>query len=258
MRIGCCAYSYRDALTSGSMTLEQFLDAAVAMNLDGVELTTYYLKQADRDYLNRIKRECFRRGLHISGTAVGSNFCQAEPAKRREHVQMTKQWIDCSVLLGAPCIRVFAGPVPPGHTEEDAVAWAVECLQECAEHGAARGVVVALENHGGITARAEQVVRLVKLVDRPWFGINLDFGNFREDPYREFEMVAPYMVSAHAKTHWRGPSGEEPVDYLRALQIARDAGYRGYVNIEYEGRSDPATAVPRFAAELKEIVRRLA
>jgi len=48
------------------------------------------------------------------------------------------------------------------------------------------------------------------------------------------------------------------VDYLRALQIARDAGYRGYVNIEYEGRSDPATAVPRFAAELKEIMRRLA
>ena len=70
MRIGCCAYSYRDALTSGSMTLEQFLDAAVAMNLDGVELTTYYLKQTDRDYLNRIKREYQDRINDIRETFV--------------------------------------------------------------------------------------------------------------------------------------------------------------------------------------------
>lgn len=257
MRVGCCAYSYRDSLNSGAMTLEKFLDLAAGIGLDGVELTAYYFKETDHDTLCRIKRECFRRGLHIAGTAVGSNFCQADPAKRSEHVAMVRRWIDYSVVLGAPCIRVFAGPVPQGHTEEQAVAWAVACLQECAEYGAQRGVVVALENHGGITARAEQVLRLVKLVDRPWFGINLDFGNFRADPYREFEMVAPYTVTTHAKTHWSGPSGEEPVDYVRALQTMKAVGYRGYVNIEYEGKGDPMTAVPEFAAELKEAIRQI-
>ena len=101
------------------------------------------------------------------------------------------------------------------------------------------------------------MVHLVQLVDRTWFGLNLDFGNFREDPYREFELVAPYVVTAHAKSHWRGPSGEEPVDYPRAFQIVRNAGYRGYVNIDYEGRADPAVAVPEFAAELQAALRRL-
>ena len=252
MRVGCCAYSFRDRLNSGAMTLEQFLDLAAGMGLDGVELTAYYFQQTDRDSLFHLKRECFRRGLHIAGTAVGSNFCQADAARRHEHVVMTKQWIDHSVVLGAPCIRVFAGPVPPGHTEEQAVAWAVACLQECAEYGAQRGVVVALENHGGITARAEQVLRLVREVDRPWFGINLDFGNFRADPYREFAMVAPHTVTTHAKTHWSGPSGEEPVDYARA---AGDEG-RGLSGLlEHRVRAArSADGGAAFAAELKAAI----
>lgn len=258
MRVGCCAYSYRDFLNNGQMTLEQFLDLAVAMRLDGVELTSYYFPRADRDALNAVKNACFRRGLHIAGTAVGSNFCQADAEKRREHVALTKHWIDNSLLLGAPTIRVFAGPVPPGFTEEQAFAWAVACLRECAEYAAPRGVVVALENHGGITARAEQVLRLVRTVDHPWLGVNLDFGNFRVDPYHEFEQVLPYAVTTHAKTHWMGPNGPEWVDYERVLPAAHAAGYRGYVHIEYEGKTDPRVAVPEFAARLQEIVRQLA
>ncbi|MBI3947237.1 MAG: sugar phosphate isomerase/epimerase [Armatimonadetes bacterium] len=257
MRVGCCAYSYRDFLKGGAMTLERFLDTAVAMRLDGIELTSYYFERSDRDYLNHLKHACFRRGLHIAGTAVGSNFCQADAQKRRDHVAMTKEWIDNSVLLGAPSIRVFAGPVPAGQQEEQAFSWAVACLQEVADHAAPRGVVVALENHGGITARAEQVLRLVQAVDRPWFGVNLDFGNFRADPYREFERVLPHVVTTHAKTHHGGPSGPERVDYRRALGLAKAAGFRGYVNIEYEGKDDPRTAVPEFAAELQQIVREL-
>lgn len=255
MRIGCCAYSYRDFLNNGSMTLEKFLDAAVAMRLDGVELTAYYFKQTDRDTMHRIKRECFRRGLHVSGTAVGSNFCQADEGKRREHITMTKQWIDHSVTLGAPCIRVFAGPVPAGHTEDEAFRWAVACLQECADYGAQRGVVVALENHGGITARAEQVLRLVRAVEKPWFGINLDCGNFRGDIYHEIQAVVPFAVTAHAKTHFAGAAGPELVDYQRVIAILHNAGYAGYLNIEYEEKPDPRIAVPEFVTLLKGILR---
>lgn len=257
MHVGCCAYSYREFLRSGDMTLEKFLDVAAAMHLDGVELTSYYFPQTDRDYLKYLKRECFRRGLHIAGVAIGTNFCQAEEQKRQSHVEMAKEWMDHAVILGAPCLRVFAGAVPAGHTEEQAFQWAVACLQEVADYAASCGVVVALENHGGITARAEQVLRLVQAVNRPWFGVNLDFGNFHTDPYREFESVLPYVVTTHAKTHTRGPSGPERVDYRRALALAKAAGYRGYVNIEYEGKADPRTAVPEFAVLLQQIIREL-
>src|SRR5262249_24086806 len=129
MRLGCAAYSFRQALQGGEMTLEAFIDECARMGLDGVELTAYYFKSTARAALNDRKRHCFQRGMHILGTAVGSNFTQADAGKREEHVQMTKAWIDHSVALGAPCIRVFARPVPEGVSEDEATAWAVECLR---------------------------------------------------------------------------------------------------------------------------------
>lgn len=256
MRLSCCAYSYRDYLSQGGMTLEEFLAVCAEMDLDGVELTAYYFHRTDDEYLRHLKRECCRAGLHIAGTAVGSNFAQPDPAQRREHVVMTKDWIDHSVILGAPCIRVFAGPAPEGHTEEEAVAWTVECLRECAAYGQSRGVVVALENHGGITATAEQVERLIRAVDHPWLGINLDFGNYRT-PYEEYLRSAPDTVTTHAKVTHRTVAGDQAkVDYSRALEIVGQAGYRGYINIEYEEAEDARTGVPAFVAELQEVLRK--
>src|SRR5262249_44117718 len=167
------------------------------------------------------------------GTAVGSNFTQADAGKREEHVQMTKAWIDHSVALGAPCIRVFAGPVPEGVSEDEATAWAVECLREVIPYGAERGVVVALENHGGVTTGADQVLAIAEQVQNPWFGLNLDCGNFRTQPYEEIREVAHLAVTTHAKVTTRTPEGgREPVDYHRVRQILEAPGYHGYISIE--------------------------
>jgi sugar phosphate isomerase/epimerase len=168
---------------------------------------------------------------------------------------MTKHWIDNSVILGAPCIRVFAGPIPKDCTEEQAFNWAVECLREVAAYGEQKGVVVALENHGGITSTAEQVLKLLGAVNSGWMGVNLDFGNFRQDPYAEFEACAPYAVTTHAKTHYSGADGPIPVDYARVADIMRNAGYKGYITIEYEGKEEARQAVPPFAAQLLAAVR---
>jgi len=255
MKLGCCAYSYRDYLTKDQMTLEQFITLCREMDLDGVELTAYYFRTTAKEYLHRIKRHCFREGLHIAGTAVGSNFTQADAEARLKQVQMTKNWIDHAVILGAPSIRVFAGGVPEGHTEEEAFRWAVECLQECAEYGGQHGVVVALENHGGITATGDQVKKLVQAVDHDWFGINLDFGNYRT-PYAEYEQTAPHAVTTHAKVTYRSLEGKKtPVDYARVVEIMKAVGYQGYLNIEYEEPEEARVGVPRFVEELKRVLR---
>jgi len=251
MRLGCAAYSYRQALQSGALTLEQFIDESARLGLDGVELTAYYFSATDPGTLHRLKRHCFRHGLHILGTAVGSNFTQPDPEKRRDHVRMTKEWVDHSVQLGAPCVRVFAGPVPEGVDEAEAMRWAVECLRECIAYGSQSGVVIALENHGGVTARAEQVLAIAEQVRGPWFGLNLDCGNFSVDPYEEIRQVAPLAVTAHAKVTTRTPDGVQPVDYTRVRDILSAAGYEGYLSIEYEEKEDAATAVPRFVEDLR-------
>jgi sugar phosphate isomerase/epimerase len=251
MRLGCAAYSFRDPIQAGRLTLEQFVDLCAEMGMDGVELTSYYFSSTDRSTLNELKRYCFKRGMHILGTAVGSNFTQADEGKRRDHVQMTRSWIDHSVILGAPCVRVFAGPVPQGVSEDQAFGWALDCIRECVEYGAGQGVAVALENHGGVTGTARGVQRFLDAIDSPWFGLNLDFGNFQESPYEEFEQLAPRTITTHVKVTSRFGETTAELDYARIRRIMEAAGYRGYFSIEYEEPGDPMEGVRAFAQQLK-------
>jgi len=257
MRLACCAYSYRELLSKDQMTMTQFLDACVEMDLDGVELTSYYFPRTDVGYLNDLKRACANRGLHISAGAVGTNFCQTAADARAADVAKTKEWIDYYVILGAPYIRVFAGGVPEGDTEAQAFERCVACLEDVISYGAERGLTIALENHGGITSTADQIDRIVAAVKRDWFGINFDLGNYR-DPATEFPQTAPHTVTTHAKVTHRDAAGERhKVDYVFALGELKKAGYHGYINIEYEESADPRTGVPTFAKSLRDAMARV-
>src|SRR5207248_4715841 len=123
--------------------------------------------------------------------------------------------------------------------------------QECVVYGTERGVTVALENHGGVTGTAAQVQKFLDAIDSPWFGLNLDFGNFRVDPYAEFAQVAPRAVTSHAKVTTRLGEGREDVDYGRVKAIMDRAGYRGYLSVEFEEKEDPRAGVARFVEYLK-------
>lgn len=256
LKVSCCAYSYRDLLKDNKMTLEDFVHTAREIRLDAVELTSYYFPETSDDYIYRLKRLIYQNGLDISGTAVGGAFTEPDAAKRAAHVAMVKQWVDLSQKLGANVLRVFAGPVAKEDDAEAACARAVEGMRECAEYGKSRGVMIAMENHGGITATAGMVLELVQRVDHPWFGVNLDCGNYTsEDPYKEIEMTAPYAVMTHAKVSIRRGEEREQVDYYRVVEILDRAGYNGFLSIEYEDPEDPIITIPRFAAYLRGICR---
>jgi sugar phosphate isomerase/epimerase len=252
MKVGCAAYSYRKYLTSGEMSLEDFIEAGYAMGLDGVELTAYYFCTTEVSYLKKLKRLALACGVEISGAAIGGAFAVPD-GPRAEHVSYAKEWVDISVVLGAPYLRVFAGPVPEGHTEDEAMEWCIAGLKEVVPYAEDKGIVIGLENHGGITSRLDQVMRLVEGVDSDWLKVNLDVGNYRTDPYREIAETAPHAVSVHAKTQI---GGDPPhlLDYPRSVQILRAQRYRGYVSIEYEAAEEPCLAVPRFANYLRSLV----
>lgn len=252
MKVGCAAYSFREYLTSGQMSLEDFIKAGYAMGLDGVELTAYYFSTTEASYLKKIKRLALAHGLEISGTAIGGAFAVSD-GPRAEHVSYAREWVDISVMLGAPYLRVFAGPVPEGHTEEEAMRWCIAGLKEVVPYAEERGIVIGIENHGGITSHVEQVIQLVEGVGSDWLKVNLDVGNYHTDPYREIAETVPYAVSVHAKTQ---TGGDAPLllDYPRIVQILRAQGYRGYVTIEYSAAEDARLAVPRFANRLRSLV----
>ena len=256
MKISCAGYTFNSYFREKGLALDKYVDICADMGFDGVELTQYYFPETGVAYLNGLKRQLLKRGLELAGTAIGGAFCLATADERKKHIEFTKEWLDISYRLGSPCLRVFAGPAPEGHTEEEAFDWAIAGLKECAVKAAEVGVMIGLENHGGVTGTAEGLVRILKGVKSDWVGALLDFGNYHADPYREFEMTAPYTVMTHAKptSDFAGARGD--VDYLRVGQIMAKAGYRGFLSIEYEEPGkDAMVEVPRFLAYLKGVQR---
>lgn len=254
MKISCAGYTFNTYFREKGLLLERYAEVCADMQLDGVELTQYYFPETGAAYLNSLKRHLLRLGLSVAGTAIGGSFCLPTAEERKNHVAFTKEWLDISERLGAPCLRVFAGPVPDGHTVEEAVGWTIAGLKDCAEHAAKVGVMIGLENHGGLTATAQGLVNILKAVDREWVGALLDFGNYRQDPYAEFEMTAPYAIMTHAKptADFAGTRGW--VDYRRVRAIMTKVGYRGFLSMEYEEPGEDAMIeTPRFAAYLKGI-----
>jgi sugar phosphate isomerase/epimerase len=254
MKISCAGYTFNSYFREKKLTLEQYIDVCADMGIEGVELTQYYFPETGIAYLNKLKRQLLKRGLSLAGAAIGGSFCNATEDDRKKHIQLTKEWLDISMALGAPCLRVFAGPAPEGHTIDEAFKWALDGLKECAAKAEQVGVVIGLENHGGLTGTADGLVKILKAVGSDWVAALLDFGNYSKDPYAEFAKTAPYTVMTHAKptSDFAGTRGW--VDYRHVKDIMAKAGYRGFLSIEYEEPGqDAMIETPRFAGYLKGI-----
>jgi sugar phosphate isomerase/epimerase len=262
LKLSLAAYSFNRALNrrrgaQPTMTLEQFIDLAAGYGLKAVELTQYYFAETSPAYLAGLKGRCTRLGLDISGTAIGNNFCVTDPAKLKEEITTVKRWVEHTSRLGGKTMRIFAGSLAKGDTEEAARRRCIEAIQESCDHAAKYGVYLALENHGGIVATPEQMLAIVTAVKHDWFGVNLDTGNFRTpDPYADLAKLAPYAVVVQIKTEVHPAGGaKEAADLKRVTDILRSAHFRGYVALEYEAAEDPKTAVPRALEQLKELMK---
>ena len=266
MKLSLAAYSFnrylprnwpRPRQSEASMSLVEFIDFCAELDLDATELTSYYFPADVTDeYLLGLKEQTFRLGLDISGTAIGNDFCVPEGDEREFQLGMTRQWIDYSAAMGAPVIRIFAGKVPQGESESTALDRCVAGINESLEYAAEKGVALALENHGGITATPQQLLAIVERIDdSPWFGINFDSGNFHtEDPYGDLEQIAPYAINAQVKVKVEVAGEEQPADLERVVGILKDADYRGYLVLEYEESHDPWETIPRYVAELRDLI----
>jgi sugar phosphate isomerase/epimerase len=261
MRLSLAAYSFRQALNlqlkPPPMNLEGFIDLAAEQPLDAVELTAYYFPETTPRYLARLKGRATRLGLDVSGTAVGNNFCTTNASRLKEQIEYVKRWIEHTSRLGGKTMRIFAGSVERGDTEENARQRAIDAIHEVCNHAAEYGVYVALENHGGITATADQMLAIVRAVKSEWFGVNFDTGNFHtKDPYADLARIAPYAVVVQIKTEiQRAGQQKEEADLKRLITILQNANYRGYVALEYEASEDPKTGVPRALRALHALCR---
>jgi sugar phosphate isomerase/epimerase len=255
-RTSLAAYSMRGFLDlkKPTMTLADFAAQSADWGFDGVELTEYYFpKPVTPEYVRALKRTCWRQGVDVTGTPMGNTFTHPPGEARDRELARVKAWIDVSADLGSPAIRIFAGNCPKGVEEAQARRWVVESIEDCLPQAEKRGVILALENHGGVVAKPEGLIEIVGALKSDWVGVNLDGGNFHgEDPYAELEACAPLAVTCQLKAEIRRAGGKpEEADYGRIIGILRKAGYRGYITLEYESAADPRTAIPAHLERIR-------
>jgi sugar phosphate isomerase/epimerase len=258
--VGCCAYSYREELTHGPMTMEDFILKAVELKLDTIDMTVYYLKSTDPGYLENLRHLAYKNAVAFSGAACGSSMVQADAAKRADVLTQIKQWIDVTDRLSASHLRVFAGKLPPGVTIQQATDWVVEAMKVACDYSAAKGIMLGLEDHSGVSQTADVCLEIMHRVDSPYAGINLDITHFipsaTQDSYAQIASCIPYATVSHIRDKFDDGS---PIDMDRVWKMYADAGHKGAMSIEYEGgpNGDPASiGVPKLVAKVSELCRK--
>jgi len=252
------------------MDLPKFITTARGLGFDGADLHMAHLKSFDRIYLKQLRRMLLDNGLSVPSFPISTEFGQSAERVPAE-IEKCRVGMETGLFLGAPVARVFVGSAPKGGDVEEAFKRGADALRRCAEIGAEIGMVVALQNHSGLTSTGDDMLRFHKAVDHPNFALVLDTGHFtgRDGPngpkqeghtyenyYRSLQQVAPLAPFVRVKVYETDAQGVEKfIDYKRVYQILQSVHYNGFCSMVYEGKEDEMTAIPRAARHLRKMVR---
>jgi len=258
------AYSFNTQLAvEKTMDLDGLLEYCASRDIDAVDITAYYFPAypavPSDEFLHELKKKAFSLGVEISGTGVRNDFTDPDPKRRRESVELVKNWIVAAEKMGAPVIRIFSGDSDVSkYTREEVTDWLVADIKECVAFGKEHGVVVAIQNHHDFIANADDAIDIIKKVDSEWFGLILDTGSYWEgDSYAQIEKTVEYAVNWQVKKMVYMDGKEERADLERIFRIIKDSGYRGYVPIEIIAKGDPIPMVDEFMGRIKKTIGKI-
>ncbi len=247
-RISLAEWSFHRALQAGTLSHLDFITRARKdYGLDGVEYVNVFFmdKARDESYLREMKSRADGEGVRSLLIMCDSEGDLGEPSstERARAVENHRKWVEAAKSLGCHSVRVNARSNPDLPFEEQEKL-AAEGLRSLCELADPHGIDVLVENHGGLSSNGAWLSAVMKRVAHPRVGTLPDFGNFRlretpeewYDRYRGVEELMPFARAVSAKSHEFDERGEETgTDFHRMMRIVLDAGYRGYVGIEYEG-----------------------
>lgn len=278
VKLALASYSYWH-FREPKVSIETVIDRASQFGLQGVDVLHRQMDIPEKDpltpehrsYLRKLRQHAMKRGVGLVGLSIHQNFVSPDPEYLKAQVTHTEKCIEIAYQLGISCVRINSGrwntiksfddlmkargiePVLPGHTEDDGFKWCIDSLQKCLPKAEECGVTLALENHWGLSRTPEGLLRIVNAINSPWLGALMDTGNFLEDPYARLEQIAPKTIYVQAKTYFAGGEWYTlDLDYARIAKILAQVNYTGYVALEFEGKEDPNTAVPKSIAMLRQ------
>jgi sugar phosphate isomerase/epimerase len=266
--ISLAEWSYHDALQKGRMLHADFAKVAKETHgLDAVEYVNSFFKDKVRDaeYVKDLKKRAGDLGVKILLIMCDGegDLGDADKAKRAAAVENHRKWLEAAQALGCHSIRVNAGG---SGTPEEHAAQAADGLRALCVLADPLGLNVIVENHGGLSSNGAWLANVIKKVEHPRAGTLPDFGNFSigegkmYDRYVGVTELMPFAKAVSAKSHDFDDKGEETsTDYAKMMKIVLDAGYRGYVGIEYEGsrlsEKDGVDATKRLLERVRGTLR---
>ena len=253
------------------VTVQEVIDHAVNLGAHGVDVLHVQMDNETQEYLKSLRQRAENSGVELICLSIHQDFVDPDKAVRDQNIEHTLRCIDIAHELGISYIRLNSGrwntiksfdelmanrgiePILPGFTEDDGFNWCIESITECLPAAEKAGVVLALENHWGLTRTPEGLLRIVNAIDSPWLGVLMDTGNFLEDPYDKLEQIAAQAVFVQAKIYYGGGEWYTlDLDYPRIAKILKKANYQGYISLEFEGKEDANTGVPKSLELLRQ------
>jgi L-ribulose-5-phosphate 3-epimerase len=237
--ISLAQWSLHRALRGGKLSNLDFPGySKKKFGIDAVEYVNQFFKDKARDqaYLKDLKDRCDSEGVKSILIMCDGEGRIGDPdeKKRVQCVENHKKWVEAAKFLGCHSIRVNAGSKG---TREEQHKLAVDGLSKLGEFAKPHGIGVIVENHGGLSSDGAWLAGVLKEVGKDNVGSLPDFGNFHSyDRYQGIEELMPFAKGVSAKSHEFDDQGNEVrTDYVKAMKLVLDAGYRGYVGVEYEG-----------------------
>jgi sugar phosphate isomerase/epimerase len=270
IKLSISSYSYWH-FRKEKFPIEKVIEEAARLGVEGIDILHRQMEAEDNAYLQKLKRFAFLNGIAFTCLSVHQSFITPDKEQLRKEIDHTLHCIELAAKMGIPCLRLNSGrwntitsfdelmknrgvePILPGYTEDDGFNWCIESIQKCLPRAEEYGVLLALENHWGLCSSPEGMLRIKKAIDSPWLGLLMDTGNFLEDPYARLEMIAPYTSFVQAKTYYGGGEWYSlDLDYARIVAILRKVNYQGYISLEFEGKENAASGVPKSIDMLRK------
>ena len=267
--ISIAQWSLHKLIYADEITTYDFASEARSMGFDGIEYVNSFFKDKanDEQYLKGLNTRAEDQGvkqLLIMCDGEG-NLGDPDESKRTVAVKNHHKWVHAAMTLGCHSIRVNAAS---SGSYEEQQKLAADGLRKLTEFAEPVGINVIVENHGGLSSNGKWLAGVMKLVDHPMCGTLPDFGNFcmdwskSDDPkswydrYQGTEELMPYAKAVSAKSYEFDELGNEiNTDYRKMLKIVIDAGYSGWIGVEYEGSKHSPREGSKLTKALLESVR---
>ncbi len=263
-KISLAEWSLHRTIRAGKLDNLDFAKTAKQdFDIAAVEYVNQFFKDKAKDqaYLSDMKTRAADQGVKSLLIMIDGEGRLGDPDSKRRTtaVENHYRWVEAAKYLGCHSIRVNAGSA--GSYREQ-LKLAADGLRRLSEFGGSHEINVIVENHGGLSSNGQWLAAVIQQVDLPNCGTLPDFGNFRlgggrsYDRYKGVKELMPFAKAVSAKSHDFDDDGNETAtDYRRMMKIVLDAGYHGWVGIEYEGGRISEPDGIRATKKLLEAVR---